>query len=227
MTGSEFLTAVNYALRGTDDDAPTIGGEEADYWIGEFNRVKDGLFRNSKVLFDETWEVKSLGSITATATPTFNTDTTLIAASDYVYAVDTNSNNVYYDIVKARQRPTSGRQFYLSGMNPAVLNCSNEISATEDIVTGTLHLPGYYMPADLSDSDGTDTVPLPDPYWGVMATAAEIASNDITYEDKAENLTIKANDLLMKMVRNNRRGTYNNPKKNPTNVYRIRGTEVN
>lgn len=226
MTGTQFLVAVNYALRGTDDDAPTIGNEEADFWISEFNRVKDGLYRNSKVLFDETWEVKSLGSVSATATPSFNTDSSLIAVSDQVYITDTNSNDIYYDIVKARQRTTTGRQFYLAGINPAVLYCSNEIKSTEDIVTGTLYLPGYYMPADLSLTSGSDVVPLSDPYWGVMATAAQIAGNDITYEDKEANLNTKANELYMQMVRNNRRGSYNSPKKNPINVYKIRSPET-
>jgi hypothetical protein len=40
------------------------------------------------------------------------------------------------------------------------------------------------MPADVSLED--DDLPLPDPYWGVMAVAAEVAFNDIVYEDKAE-----------------------------------------
>ena len=80
------------------------------------------------------------------------------------------------------------------------------------------------MPADVSLE--TDELPLPDPYWGVMAVAAEVAFGDITYEDRSEGLNTKANNLYMQMVRNNRRGTYNNPKKAPVNVYHIRGTEV-
>lgn len=226
MTVSEFLTHVNYALRGIDDDTPTVGGEEANYWLETLNRKKNELYEDVNVLFDATWEVKSLGAISASATPTFNTDTTLIAPSDEVYALDTNSQKIYYDIIKPRERSKTGRAFYLSGMNPQVLSCTNEIQASEDIVGGTLHLPGYYMPADVDTSDGTDTIPLPDPFWGVMATAAEIAFNDITYEDRSEGLNTKANDLYMKMTRKNRRGTYGNPKKTPIRGYRIRNTEV-
>jgi len=223
MTVAEALVDINYVLRGIDDDAPTFGTEEASQWVAAINRVKRRLFRNSKVLFDETWEVKSLGAISASATPSFNTDATLIAASDEVYATDTNSNDIYYEMTNPRRRSKNRRQFYLAGMNPKVLYCSNEIVSTEDIVGGTLHLPGYYMPADVTLS--TDTVPLPDPDWGVMAVAAEIAFNDITYEDKVADLNIKANELYMQMVRNNRRNTYNTPKVIPTNVNRIRSTE--
>lgn len=225
MIVSEFLTHVNYALRGTDDDSPTISTEESDYWLETLNRKKNELFQDTKVLFDETWEVKSLGAISASATPSYNTNSTLIAPSDYVYAIDTNSNKVYYKLVKPRERPTTGRAFYLAGMNPQVLYCSNEILSTEDIVGGTLYLPGYYMPADVDITDVSDTIPLPDPYWGVLAVAAEIAGSDITYEDKEQNLNAKANNLYMKMIRKNRRGTYGDAKKPPIETYRIPNTE--
>lgn len=223
MTVAEALVDINYVLRGIDDDSPTFGTEEASQWLAAINRIKRRLFRNSKVLFDETWSVKSLGTITASATPSYNCDATLIAASDQVYAVDTNSKKIWYDMTTARRRPRTGRQFYLAGMNPKVLYCTNEIKSTEDIVTGTLHLPGYYMPADVTTAGAT--IPFPDPDWAVMAVAAEIAFNDITYEDKVADLNAKANELYMQMVRNNRRNTYNTPKVIPTNVNRIKSTE--
>lgn len=224
MTVAEFLTATNYALRGIDGVAPTIGEEEATYWIATLNRKMNELYTGSKILWDSTWEVKSLGAITAQSVPTFNADATLIAPSDQVYAVDTNSQTIYYTVIKPRQRKTTGRQFYLAGVNPQVLTCTNAITATEDIVGGTLHLPGYYMPADVSAS--TDELPLPDPFWGVMATAAEIAFGDITYEDKTEGLYTRANALYMQMTRNNRRGTYGNPKQSPTDTYQITSPET-
>lgn len=225
MTVESFLTQVSYALRGLDDEAPTFGTEEATYWLSLLNRKKDELYRNSKVLFDATWELKSLGAISASATPTYNCDSTLIAPSDYVYAIDTNSQKVYYELIRPKERPNTGRQFYLAGVNPQVLYCTNEITASEDIVGGTLYLPGYYLPADLTAS--SDNLPLPDPYWGVLAVAAEVAFNDIVYEDRAEALNQKANNLYMQMIRANRRGTYNNPKTIPHNHYRIKSTEVN
>lgn len=228
MTVSDFLTHVNYALRGTDEAAPNIGTAEANYWIETLNRKKNELYENVKVLWNETWEVKSLGTITASATPSYNTNTTLIAPSDEVYAVDTNSKKVYYDLIKPKERPYNGRYFYLAGMNPQVLYCTNEIVATEDIVGGTLYLPGYYMPTDIDSSteDGTSTIPFLDPYYGVMAVASEIAFNDITFEDKATDLSGKANYLYQQMVRKNRRNTYGEIRPIPTKVRRIGNTET-
>lgn len=229
MTVTEFLTHVNYALRGTDEDAPNIGTEEANYWLYTLNRKKNELYENTKVLWNETWEVKSLGAISATATPSFDCDTSLIAPSDTLYAVDSNSLKVYFDIIKPRQRPRTGRAFYIAGMNPSTVYCTNEITSGEDLVGGTMYLPGYYMPADInvSTETGTTTIPFLDPYYAVMAVASEIAFNDITFEDKATDLAGKAQVLYMQMVRKNRRNTYGNSQKLPRDVRRIRSTEVN
>lgn len=225
MTVSEFLTATNYALRGIEDDAPTFGDDEANYWIATLNRKKNELYNNSKVLWDATWSVQSLGSISADPAPSYQCASSLIAPSDQAYAIDTNSQVVYFDFVRPKERPTNGRKVYIAGMNPKVLYFTNEIEATEDIVGGTLHLPGYYMPDDVELE--ADDLPLPDPYWGVMAVAAEVATGDITYEDRAEDLNAKANNLFTQMVRNNRRSPYGNPSVTPTNVYKIKSTEVN
>jgi len=225
---SYFLECVNDALRGTDEDAPTLGTDEANLWLRTLNRKKNELYQNVKVLWNETWASQSLGAISASATPTYNTDADLIAPSDKVYAIDTNSQVVYYDIIKPKERPRNGRAFYLAGMNPQVLYCTNAITATEDIVGGTLHLPGYYMPADIDTDteDGTTVVPFLDPYYAVMAVASEIAFNDITFEDKAADLAGKAQFLYMQMVRKNRKNTYGSARPIPTRVNRIRNTEV-
>lgn len=228
MTVSQFLTHVNYALRGTDESAPNIGEAEANYWLETYNRVKNEFYNDTKVLWEETWEVKSLGAISATATPSFNCDATLIAPSDQVYAVDTNSKKVYYDIIKAKERPRNGRYFYLAGMNPQVLYCTNEIESDEDIVGGTLYLPGYYMPADInvSSETGTSTIEFIDPYYAVLATAAEIAFNDLTFEDKYPDLAGKANNLRMQQVRRRRRNTYGTTRSLPRRTNRIENTET-
>lgn len=231
MTVTSFLEYVNDALRGTDEETPNLGTADANLWLRTLNRVKNQLYENTKVLWNETWQEKSLGTVTASATPSFGTDTTttLIAPSDHVRVLDSNSKSVYYDIIKPRERPRNGRQFYLAGMNPQTLYCTNEIKAAEDIVGGTLYLPGYYMPADIdvTTEDGTSTIPFLDPFYAVMAVASEVAFNDLTFEDKAPDLAGKANVLYMQMVRKNRRNTYGNARRVPTDVKRIRSTEVN
>jgi hypothetical protein len=81
------------------------------------------------------------------------------------------------------------------------------------------------MPADVSISDGDAEVPFLDPYYGVMIVASELAFNDITYEDKANDLAGKAQFLYQQMVRKNRKNTYGTRRPIPTSSYRIRSTE--
>jgi hypothetical protein len=221
---SAFLSKVNYALRGTDDDAPSFGSEEANYWVSLLNTKKDELYRDVTKNWSSAYDVRSLGTITASATPTYDIDTTnsdFLAASDRVYVVKTDTRRVYFDIIHPEERETTNQHVFIAGNNPQTLYFANEIKASDSIVGGTLYLPGYYLPADVTDA--TDDVPLPDPNWGVTAVAAELAFADITYEDRAPTLNDKANYLYNLMVKNNRRGTYKNPRITPTVVKRIRG----
>lgn len=163
-------------------------------------------------------------TIIATGVETYNLHRDFIAPANRVKVTKTDGDSVYYNFVKPRKDFSDSRQAYLSGVNPQVLTFTSDIASTEDIVGGTLFVPGYFMPADVSAE--TDLLPLPDAYWGVMAVASEVAFGDITYEDKQEGLQTKANALYLQMVRTNRRGTHGYPNKPETNVYQIRGTEV-
>lgn len=289
MLVSEFLEHVNYALRGNDDDAPEIGSDDANLWIATLNRKKDELYRNSRVLWNESFKttapnetgtvatsatttltgtntkfldyrvgdkitvsgetVRTIATITsntsltvtvafsntassktftrttviASDVDTYSLHRTFIAPSDSAEILKTDGNKVYYDFIQPRQRDRNVRRFFISGKNPKLLTFSSTIASTEAIVGGSLTVPGYYMPDDVSLA--TDELVLPDPYWGVMSVASEVAFSDLTYEDKAESLNTKANALYIQMVRNNRRGAYGNPYKTPTNVYKIRSAE--
>lgn len=277
MLLSEFMTRLNYNLRGLDDDTPTSGDDEWNYWLDTLNMVKHNIYQDTskewQFSFKETSPVepgtvttagttalvgsgtyftdyrvgdtilvsgetsRTIATITSdtalTVTSAFSTSsssltfthTSIIATgvqsynlhrrfvkeSDRVYVVDSNGQRVYYDVIKPDQRSTTVDYVFISDENPQVLTFTNTIESTENIVGGTLVVPGYYEPADVSAS--TDTIPLPDPNWGVLQCAAEISFNDITYEDKSADLNAKANNLYRQMVKNNRRGTVNNPKR--------------
>jgi len=224
MIVSAAISRINYVLRGTDEDAPESGTDEWNYWVDTLNRKKDELYRDVSKQWRSSYDVESLGTVTANATPSYNLPTTFLGASSYVYVVTTDGNRHDFEICQPQERDSRKQQVFIAGMNPQVLYFTDEILATDQIVGGTLYMPGYYLPADMTT--GTDTLPVDDPNWLCAAGAAEIAFNDLVYEDKATDLNAKANNLYSLMVKNNARGTYANPRNRrdsiPTNLRRSR-----
>ena len=215
MTLTEGITRINYALRGIDDDAPNATTDEYVYWLSLLNKKQDELYSDTTKNWNLAYSYASLGAVTS-ATTSVPVATNFMSASDKAVFVSTaDSTEKKLAIVKANDR-TNG--VYLGG-NPLALYIPTS-TITED---GTLYLPGYYQPA--YPVDPTDLIPLPDPNWGVTAVAAEIAFSDITYEDKAEALQARANFLYGLMAKNNRSGTFQNPRTTPYNITRIRNTE--
>lgn len=172
------------------------------------------------VAFSNTASAKTFThtSIIATGVNTYSVHRNLLSPSDRVEVVE-GTNTTYFNLGKPQERERFSSEVYLAGRNPQTVTFYDTISSTSDIVGGTLKLPGYYVPADLTAA--TDTVPVDDPYWVVYAVASELAFNDLTYSDKTPDLVAKANNLWAGMCAANRRGTNNNPRIARTNVTRI------
>lgn len=221
MDALKFLSQVNYALRGVDDDAPTIGTDDANYWLSILNRKKNEFYNNTKVLWDSSWDVVSPGTISV-GDNNISLDINFIAPSNEVYIETVDGSKVYINVVSPRRRGSS-QCVYITGITQKTVNFNNPVTADSNLVGGTLYVPGYYIPKDINLSVGASKVPLPDPYWGVLAVASEIAFNDLSYEDKASDLNTKANNLYSQLVRSNRRNVYGLPKPIPVVTKRIRG----
>ena len=290
MNVTTALDRINYALRGTDDDAPTFGDDESNYWLSTLNSKKDEMYQDPKQRWAESYSqlspnepgtvataatttltgtntffndyrvgdtvlvdgetVRTIATITsdtvltvtvafsttasaktfthtiivATGVQTYKLPRTLMFPSDTLFVTTSDAIRRDYIIIKPQERQTLGQQVFISGLNPKTITFTNPILATEDIVGASLTMPGYFLPADLTLA--TDLLPFPDPNWGVMSSAAEIAFNDIIYEDKAGDINTKANALYRAMATANRAGTYNQPRQIPRNVSqnRIRDT---
>ena len=222
MILSEAISKINYALRGIDDDAPVEGSDEYSYWVSVLNRKKDELYEDVTKRWSNVFEARSLGTISATDEPTFDLDDDFLAPSNRAYVLLSSGSRSYFPIVKPEEAVEVGRYFYIAGQDPQTLYFSREILSDDQIVGGELFLPAYFMPDDFTNAG--QTLLVPDANWLVMATAAEIAYNDIIYEDRAEGLNAKANNLYQQMIAKNRRGTWDNPRRTPTVVKRIRGT---
>lgn len=152
----------------------------------------------------------------------YNVHRSLLGLSDKVF-VQTSDDKLYLDLIHPQENDRVTQQVHLSGGNPQILSFTQDIEADDQMVGGSLVLPGYYMPADLTAA--ADLLPVPDPNWLVMATASEVAFADIVYEDRAEALNARANSLWENMVAANRRGVYGQPRKTPYNVRRIYDTK--
>jgi len=213
---SEALSKINYELRGTDDDAPDFGDEDATYWLSILNKKKNELFQDVSKNWQESFDIKNVGTIAVSATPSFTLEASFLApagtdeGSDLYVVNDSQVTDI--ELVRAHERSLKRRQAYIAGIHPLKkLYLSKPVVTGEQIVGGTLYLPGYWMPADLDAAD--DVLPFPDPYWAVVAVAAFVASNDIVYEDKAADLNASANNLYRLMVAKSQRGTTRNPHK--------------
>jgi len=224
VTVADFLVKVSYTLRGIDDDAPTIGTEEADYWLSVYNTKKNEFYADVTKNWASAYAVENLGVVSVSATPSFELSAEFLAAANQAYILKLDGNKTYLDFIQPDEAETKSG-IYIAGVNPQTLYFTSPVETGQDIVGGAVYLPGYFVPADVTDEN--EDINIPDPNWAVASVAAELAFADITYEDRAEALNAKANMLYNLMVKANRRGTYGNPRVTPTRVRRIRNTEVN
>jgi hypothetical protein len=221
MILSDFFRHVNSAYRGTDDDAPASGTPDYTEWLDATNRKKNQWAKDMKVLWRSCWELRDIGTVTA-GTQAYELDDDFIAPSDKLAVTTLTQQEVDYTIVAPEERRSVPRSVYISGRDPQVLTFADPITSTDHIVGGTMQLGGFFLPDDLENPK--DVIPVDDPYWLVYAVAAELAFNDLTYEDKAPDLEGNADKLWAVMVANNRRGTSGNPRTARTHVARIPGT---
>lgn len=234
MTTTTFLTETNYALRGVDAAAPDFGSEEANYWLSILNRKKNEIYQDVAKKWRLTYEVRNIGTITASTTPEFDLDDDFLALSGddsrrngestALYIITTDGKRVDIQVTTPERRNPYKREAFIAGFDPEKVYITNEIKSTENIVGGTLYAPAFWMPADVVNED--DILPFLDPNWAVVAVAATVAFGDIVYEDKASDLQAQANDLYTKMVKRNKGLTFNNAHRVPVNVKRIATTEV-
>jgi hypothetical protein len=223
MLLSTFFDHVNAAYRGTDDDAPTTGTPDYTEWLLVANRKKDEFAKDPNNKWGSLFQPStSVGTVVA-GTQSYNLPTTFFVPSDRVRVV-LNGNTTHFNVVKPQERSLGSNAVYVSGSNPQTLTFYDTITSSSTFVGGTIYVPGYFVPADLTTA--TDIIPVNDPYWLVYAVAAELAFNDLTYEDKYAELVAKANDRYQKMAQANRQGTSDNPRVARYSVVKIPGSNT-
>ncbi len=229
MRIDKFLTQVNYALSGVDGDAaPDPSDDVGRYWIDTLNRKKDEVYDDTTKNWRSAYqEGVSLGTFTpALGRVVLPLPDEFISPASDVTVVDTNGQYHYYDIIDPSEADRRVQAAYISGSNPEILTFTADVKTGDALIGGTVYMAGYFRPDDIDpDSVGVEAqyVPVDDPNWAVMSVAAQVAFNDITYEEKFDDLNGQASILWKNMVKKNRKRGRKNPKVTPTLVRRIRG----
>jgi hypothetical protein len=215
MLVSTLFDRINSALRGLDDEAPTEGSSEATYWLDIINRKKDEWATDPFENWSSLFQINNVTGTISAGDQTYTLPSGLLRPSDVV-KVTNGGQEFTFQVIEPQLRDEYTDAVYLAGSDLVFVD---EIAADSQLVGGTISVPGFYMPDDLTAF--TDTVPVDDPNWLALAVAGEIAFSDVTYEDKYSDLMGMANNLYTRMKANNRKGTIVSPRAAQTKVRRI------
>lgn len=193
-----YLKATGEVYSGTEGD---------DDWVKALaitNRYIDAWMAEPGVDWDSTYAITDCGTVTAT--DTFALDATIYRVSndagDPVVIRHTDGVTLTkYPLVSGNQlgRYTSGNYVSRYGSN---LKFNAAFTATSPQFGGTIEVPGYVKPAYLTT--GSDTVPVDDPNWLILASAAEWTRTDLTQAQNYPILVGEANNAMAAMKLANR-----------------------
>jgi hypothetical protein len=221
----DFFNNVNDAYRGTDDDAPTIGTTDGNEWLRITNRLKNDWALDEKVDWRSLFATRTLSPVVAVGTQSYNLPADFLNAANEVLITSTGGTIVEYALIDpSERRNCDPRSCFITGPKGGtqVLTFVDTFNTGDITIGGTISIDGYFKPADLTAS--TDVIPVDDPNWLIFAVAAELAFNELTYQDKAPDIQAKANVKYTQMVQSNRRGSNRNPRRVRTLVNRIPGS---
>lgn len=221
-------TAASVALTGTNTHF-------TDYQIGDKITVAGETIRTIATIPSDTSLTVTVAfagtasglrfthtSIIVAADQSYSLSRRLLNPSDQIIVTTTAGNKAYYDLIKPQDRLSSSGTAYVHDQAPQVLTFLNDIVSTDQIIGGTLSVPGFYLPDPVAAA--TDLIPVDDPNWLIYRVAGELAGNDLIYESKAADLIAQSNELYTAMAVSDRRGTAGNPSRSRWSVNRIPGS---
>lgn len=216
-------TSATTALTGTGTyftdyavgDTITVAGET----VRTIATITDNTNLTVTVAFSNTASGKTFTRcpIIATGVQEYSLHRNFYVPSDTVTVTTTDGQDVDFSFTKPQSR-ISG-EVYISGRNPKMLTFYNDIEAGNQIIGGTLKVPGYFVPDDLVNA--TDLVSVDDPEWLVYATASELARNDPAKDDQFPTLLGMANDIYRKMINANMAIGYLQGNRIPNNMPQV------
>lgn len=201
MTVETLIPAAWLKATGEVFDGET-GGEDWNKALAIANRYIDAWMGEPGADWDSTYHTVDCGPVAAT--DTFVLDASIYRVSndagDPVRIVHTDGNHTDYVLVSAGQlNRYNDRACARIGRQ---LKFAKAFTETDPQFGGTLQVPGYVKPDYLVNPD--DTIPIDDPNWLVLVTAAELARTDLTQAQNYPLIIGEANNAMTAMKQANR-----------------------
>lgn len=197
METTDFVA--NVLLTATGENSTAVSGD--DDWLKVLSLGNLAIDEwSNETDWVSLYSIVSIGTVSATAS--FDLDDTIRKLSnqegDFVRINHTDGTSYTdYTVVapnKLKLYDTTARVCARIGVQ---LVFNKAFVSTDPQFGGTINVPGYLFPDHLvADSD---EVPVDDPNWLVMATAAEWARNDLTLAQNYPLILAKANELMASM----------------------------
>lgn len=203
MTTAEFVASVYLKSTG---EVSTLTSSDSDYTkIVQIGNMQIDAFANEQ---DSDWETlydPGVTNGTITATDTFDLDNSINKisnqADDFVQVTHTDGTTITnYQTVPARRLKTYTEGRYCARVGKT-LKFNKVFTALDPEFGGTLTVPAYLYPSHLVKA--TDVVPVDNPQWLVVITAAQWVQTDVTLSQNYPALVNEANSLMVAMKQAN------------------------
>lgn len=181
----------------------TSGDSDWERVLDVANRYIDSWMAEPGVDWDSTYQTVDIGTVTATDSFDLTSSIYRVSndAGDPIRINHTDGENYTdYRLVAASQL----RQFtneYVCSRVGSQIKFPKAFTSTDVQFGGTIEVPAYVKPSYLSDD--ADEIPVDDPNWLVLITAAELSRTDLTQAQNYPLLIGEANNAMSAMKRAN------------------------
>lgn len=193
MEARDFIKEVHQQYKGKTK-FPAWGSPKAVEYLMVGNRLLRGWARETDNPWESRFEERELGVATADLSYELDDDV-LRLADDYVIIRHTDGRELHYTKISRHERRGYRQGVYESG-SPKKITFTEAIP--EEFRGGMIIVGVTTLPDALQAQ--SDTVPVDDPDWLVLATAALLCLNDPAKNYKYEDLNGLANEKYRQML---------------------------